>query len=96
MIKLFFEDILLVLAVGVVVGAGLPAVFAAGIRALAWGAGGDAEVSHEAGHPAGKVIAYLCFAVVLAVIAMGISIVVSSGLGYKVDFSHVIPTFHKK
>lgn len=96
MIGLFFTDILMVLLVGVVVGAGLPAIFAFGIRALAYGAGGDAEVSHEAGHPVGKLIAYLCFAVVLAVIAMGISIVVSSGLGYSVDFSHVIPVFHKK
>lgn len=96
MFKLFFDAILMVLVVGVVVGAGLPAIFALGIKALAYGAGGDAEMSHEAGHPIGTVVGYLLFAVVLAVIAMGISIVVSSGLGYAVNFSHVIPTFHKK
>ena len=33
-----------VLAVGLVLGAGLPAVFAVGVRSLAWGAGGTAEV----------------------------------------------------
>ncbi|GAA1376726.1 hypothetical protein GCM10009638_15540 [Luteococcus sanguinis] len=96
MIGLFFEDIALVLLVGVLVGAGLPALFAVGVRALAYGAGGDAELSHESGHAIGTVIAFLCFAVCLLVIAMGISIVVSSGLGYSVDFSHVIPVFHKK
>lgn len=96
MLPLFFKDILQVLLVGLVVGAGLPALFSVGIRAMAYGAGGDAEVSHEAGHPLGKVIGYACFALVLACIALGIAIVVSSGLGYTVDFSHVIPSFHEK
>lgn len=96
MLKLFFDDIVMVLLVGIVIGAGLPAIFAVGIRSLAYGTGGDAEVTHEAGHPIGKLVGYLCFAIVLAVIAMGITIVVSGGFGYTVDFSHVIPAFHKK
>lgn len=96
MFSLFLTAIGQVALVGVIVGAGLPALFSVGIRALAYGAGGDAETSHEAGHPIGTVIAYICFALVVACIGLGIAIVVSSGLGYRVDFSHVIPTFAKK
>ena len=40
-----------VLLVGLVLGAGLPTVYAFGIRALAWGTGGDAQLSN-AGEPA--------------------------------------------
>ncbi|WP_415085947.1 hypothetical protein [Micropruina sp.] len=84
------------LLVGVVIGAGLPALFAFGIRTLAIGAGGDAEVGHEPGKPAMKLVAYLCFALVLAVIAIGIAIIVSSGFGYNVSFDNIFPTFVKK
>ena len=34
-----------ILLVGLILGAGLPLVFSAGIRAMAWGTGGDAEAS---------------------------------------------------
>ena len=51
-----------VLAVGLVLGAGLPAVFAFGIRALAYGAGGEAEAGGGSPHPAGRLLAGLCFA----------------------------------
>ncbi|MEL4357370.1 MULTISPECIES: hypothetical protein [unclassified Luteococcus] len=96
MFQIFVSAILQVLLIGLLVGAGLPALFSVGIRAMAYGVGGDAETSHAAGHPVGKLVGYLCFALVLLSIAMGISIVVSSGLGYKVSFAHVIPTFIKK
>lgn len=96
MFELFLNAVLQILLVGLLVGAGLPALFSLGIKAMAYGAGGDAEISHEAGHPVGTVVGYLCFVLVLVAIAMGISIVVSSGLGYKVSFQHVFPTFTKK
>lgn len=89
-----------VLIIGILLGAGLPALFAVGIRSLAWGTAHQTSDSAASGpvqtHPAGKVIAYLCFAVVLAAIAVGILIVVSSGLGMKVDFSHGFPTLVSK
>ncbi|MDN5563249.1 hypothetical protein EDD41_2826 [Luteococcus japonicus] len=96
MFELFLNAVLQILLVGLLVGAGLPALFSLGIKAMAYGAGGDAEISHEAGHPVGTVVGYLCFVLVLVAIAMGISIVVSSGLGYKVSFQHVFPNFTKK
>ncbi|WP_040160871.1 hypothetical protein [Nigerium massiliense] len=95
MMQLFLTAIGQVLLIGVLIGAGLPAIFAFGIRFLAYGAGGDAEVSHEKPHPLGTVLGYLCIAIVLAVILLGIAIIVSSGFGYHVSFEHIIPTFKK-
>lgn len=81
----------LILVVALVLGAGLPVLFSVGIRAMAYGAGGDAEESHAAGHPVGRVVAVICFAVVLACVAVGITYVVASGFGKTLDFSHVFP-----
>lgn len=96
MLPLFFNAIWQVLLIGLIVGAGLPAIFALGVKAMAYGVGGDAESDHAAGHPLGKVVGVLLFAVVLAAIALGIAIIVSSGFGYQVSFEHVFPTFVKK
>lgn len=96
MAQLFFSAIGQVLLIGLIVGAGLPALFAVGVRALAYGAGGDAELDHAAPKPLGTLVGYLCFAVVLAVILLGIAIIVSSGFGYQVSFEHIYPTFAKK
>lgn len=96
MFQLFSAAVGQVALVAVLIGAGLPALFAFGIRALASGAGGAAEVGNEPGRPAMKLVAYLCFALVLGVIAVGIAIIVSSGFGYHVSFEHVFPTFVKK
>ncbi len=80
-----------VLMAGLLLGAGLPAVFALGIRALAYGVGGDAEVDQAPPHPIGKLLAALCFAVVVAGIVLGITIVVASGVGKEVVFDPILP-----
>lgn len=85
-----------VLFVGLVLGAGLPALFAVGIRSLAYGAGGDAELSHEGGHRIGTVVAYLCFALVVAAIALGITYIVASGFGKALSFEHIYPVIQDK
>jgi hypothetical protein len=54
-----FDGAWRVLVASLVFGAGLPVLYAFGIRSLAWGAGGDAEVSHAQGNPLGKVVAGL-------------------------------------
>ncbi|MDQ6897386.1 MAG: hypothetical protein M3171_12390 [Actinomycetota bacterium] len=59
---------------------------------VALGAGGDAEVDHARPHPVGRALAVLCFIVVLAGVALGITIVVASGFGQAVSFAHVYPT----
>jgi hypothetical protein len=86
-----------VLAVGLVLGAGLPLIFALGIRSLAYGAGGTASVRRTDGsparpHPVGGALGVLCFAVVLAAVALGITFVVASGFGKTLSFTHIYPT----
>lgn len=95
-IGLAFDGAWKVLVAGVLLGAGLQAIFALGIRALAYGAGGDAEVDHEAGHPIGKVLAILCFALVVIGIALGITYIVATGFGKTLSFQNFYPTLVSK
>lgn len=59
-----------IVVVGVLLGAGLPALFAVGLRALSPATAGGAAPA--GGNLAGKVIAAVCFAVVLAAIGWGV------------------------
>jgi hypothetical protein len=86
-----------VLFAALLLGAGLPAIFALGMRSLAYGAGGTAEVAVESKpRPVGKVLAAVCFGVVVVAILLGISWIVGTGMGYSLVFDHLIPTFRKK
>ncbi|MEV6300303.1 hypothetical protein AB0M02_12940 [Actinoplanes sp. NPDC051861] len=90
-----------VLLAGLVLGAGLPILFALGIRSLAWGAG-EASVSADgvtaAGprRPVGTAIGYTLFAVVVIGVLLGLTFIVATGFGYKLDFSHIFPTLVAK
>lgn len=90
------EAIWKVLLWSAILGAGLPAIFALGVRSLAWGAGGDAEVSHARGNPAGRVVAGVLFLVVLYCVAAGIVFIIATGQGNDISFAHVIPTIKEK
>ncbi|MCB1253761.1 MAG: hypothetical protein M9891_02805 [Austwickia sp.] len=85
-----------VLVISLLVGAGLPALFALGVKSMAYGAGGAAELDQAAPHPIGKVVGVAIFALVLFFIGTGIAIVVASGLGMSVSFEHIFPTFVPK
>ncbi|MEV8100306.1 hypothetical protein [Kitasatospora sp. NPDC085879] len=68
-----------IIVVGLLAGAGLPALFAIGVRALnppspTGGAGG-----RPAAGPLGYTVAGVCFAVLLAAIGWGIFIIVNHG-----------------
>jgi hypothetical protein len=84
-----------------VLGAGLPALFAVGIRALAYGAGGEPEV-YDSGvstpkpRPLGTVAGYLCFTIVLLGVVLGITFIVASGFGKTVSFEHIYPIIADK
>lgn len=84
-----------VLFVGLVLGAGLPAVFALGIRALAWAGGGDAEVSHGRPQPFGWVLAAVCFLLVGAGVVLGLAVIVSGGFGLELGMDGIVPTIRK-
>ncbi|HXB48271.1 MAG TPA: hypothetical protein VNW50_10970 [Streptosporangiaceae bacterium] len=75
-----------IVVVGLLAGAGLPALFAIGLRALGTPGKGHVKISDDelvGGSRAGIPIAAACFAIVLAAIGYGIYIVVISGHGAK-------------
>jgi hypothetical protein len=90
-----------VLLASLILGAGLPALFALGVRSLAYGSGGEAEV-HESGvtaptpRPVGTVVAWILFAVVLLGVILGITFIVASGFGKALSFEHVFPVIVDK
>ena len=85
-----------VLVASLVLGAGLPFVFALGVRARASAAGARADGEHAERRPVGNVLFVLCLLVVLFVGALGITIVVASGFGKAVSFEHIYPTIVSK
>ena len=87
---LAFEGTWHVLLAGLILGAGLPTLFALGVRSLSMGTRGD-----PARRPSllGKVIAGLCFAVVLLAVLAGIATIVAHGLGVQLSFDGIIPVF---
>lgn len=69
-----------VLAIGLLLGAGLPALFSLGVRQLA--------VATEPGARVGmhKTLAWLAFAIVGTAVAMGIAGIMAHGFGVKLFF----------
>jgi hypothetical protein len=71
-----------IVVIGLLAGAGLPAVFAAGVRAL--GLPGRGHVGGSGGQlagasRAGKAVAALCFTIVLAAVGYGLYLIVATG-----------------
>jgi hypothetical protein len=69
-----------ILIIGLIAGAGLPALFAVGLRALNLGAPPAADGDSDqliGNNPLGLATAGLCFAVVLAAIGWGIYFIVA-------------------
>jgi hypothetical protein len=73
-----------ILVFGLLAGAGLPALFAVGMRAIALPGKGHPRESDElfGGNPLEIAFAALCFAVVLGAVGYGIYIIVKSGHGH--------------
>ena len=90
-----------VLLAGLLLGAGLPMLFALGVRSLAYGAGGEAEAPGSGGggprpRPVGTVLAGILFLVVIAGVLLGIAFIVASGFGKALSFEHIYPTIVDK
>ncbi|GAA2883547.1 hypothetical protein Acy02nite_07250 [Actinoplanes cyaneus] len=89
-----------VLVAGLVLGAGLPVLFALGIRSLAWGAGeasvNSSGVTAGTRRPLGTALGYLLFAIVVAGVLLGLTFIVASGFGNKLSFEHIYPTIVPK
>jgi hypothetical protein len=71
-----------IVVIGLIAGAGLPALFAVGLRALALPRAGQPALAANSdevvgGNPTGMALAGLCFAVVLAAIGWGVYFIVA-------------------
>ena len=99
-IKFAADAIWKILIASVILGAGLPILFATGVRSLAWGTAG-AEVGDVAqprrSNPIGIALAVVLFAVVAYVIYAGLIYVIATGQGssYDIGFHHLIPVVEK-
>jgi hypothetical protein len=105
MFGLFLEDIWKVLLYSLILGAGLPVLYAVGVRASAFGTAGaeGAEVAESVpaaslnrSHVVGKAVAGVCFAIVLAGVGLGLAYIWASGHGEQLSFEHGYPTFVPK
>jgi hypothetical protein len=95
MLDLFFTAAYKVLIAGLVLGAGLPAVFALGVRFSAAGAGAT-DVPVGTGRAGYRALGIACFVVVALAVALGITVIVASGFGKLVSFDHLYPTLVDK
>jgi hypothetical protein len=101
MYHIFWQDVWKILLYSLLLGAGLPVVYALGVRSLALAGDGDgpgaAEVqANPARNPLGTVLAAICFLVVIAGVVVGLTYVVAAGKGEQLSFSHVYPTIVPK
>lgn len=95
MLELFAQTAWKVVLAGLVLGAGLPAMFALGVRFSA--AGSDPSAGGTGVARGGyRASALVCFLVVAVAVALGITVVVASGFGKVVSFDHVYPTLMDK
>ncbi|MDO5068369.1 MAG: hypothetical protein Q4D96_13915 [Propionibacteriaceae bacterium] len=83
-----------VLLAGLLLGAGLPAIFALGIRLLSVGAQGTPQDPQPTW--LGKSLAGICFAVVGLGILAGIGTIVAHGFGAHLTFDGIIPVFVRR
>lgn len=95
-VELALEASWQILLWSLLLGAGLPVVFAVGVRSLAWGTSGSGDHDDGSPHPLAKAVASLCFAVVLVCTGLAITYIVASGFGKVLDFEHVVPTLSDK
>lgn len=85
-----------VLLASLVLGAGMPAMFALGVRALAFADGTAAARPSRSAKALSRLAAVVCFGVAVAAVALGIAYLVASGMGKTLSFEHVFPTFVSK
>lgn len=99
-VKFAFQAIWKVLVAAVILGAGLPAIFAGGIRSLAWAEGGTSETSTGGGpakgNPIGWVLAGILFLIVAYGLVIGIYYVIATGHGKELQFTSIWPEQVKK
>ncbi|MCU1404262.1 MAG: hypothetical protein JWQ43_565, partial [Glaciihabitans sp.] len=99
MFTLFLNAAGQVALAALLLGAGLPALFAVGVRSftLAGAAGEPAADGATTGTsripaPLLRVIGTLCYVLVVVAVAIGLSVIIATGFGQEVSFDHIVPT----
>ncbi|MCW3157029.1 hypothetical protein [Micropruina sonneratiae] len=87
------DDAWRILVAGLLLGAGLPILFALGVKSIAWANG---DLPGTPANPLGKVIAGVLFFAVVAAVALGITYIVAHGFGYTVGFDGLLPHIVKR
>ena len=87
------DDAWRVLVAGLVLGAGLPILFALGVKSTAWANG---DLPGTPANPAGRVVAAVLNTVVVLAIAIGLGYIVAHGLGYTLVWTGGVPSFTHK
>jgi hypothetical protein len=99
---LFLEAAGQVAVIALILGAGLPALFALGVRSFALAGAGDprdTDVPRDATSlpaPLLRTLGVVCFLVVVAAVVLGLTIIIATGFGQEVSFENVFPTFVPK
>lgn len=84
-----------VLLAGLFLGAGLPALFAIGVRQLAASHVPDsAGVRWHGG--VHRALAYVSFGVVVLAVLLGLSYIIAHGFGYAIAFDGMVPVIRPK
>ena len=102
MLALFLSAVGQVAVVALVLGAGLPALFALGVRSFALaspdttGRVAGSDSSRRLPAPVLQLAGALCYAIVVLAVVAGLTLIIATGLGQTVSFEHVIPTFTSK
>jgi hypothetical protein len=98
MFSLFLQDAWKVLLYSLVLGAGLPVVYAVGVRSLSFGSasGPVSEDGTVTRTPLGTAIAGICFLVVVVAVVVGLTYIFAAGQGKMLSFDHVYPTIVPK
>jgi hypothetical protein len=100
---LFLEAAGQVALAALVLGAGLPALFAIGVRSFTLAGstgtpGADDGTTARSRMPAPllRTIGTLCCVLVVAAVAIGLSVIIATGFGQEVSFENFVPTFVPK
>jgi hypothetical protein len=101
--SLFLEAAGQVALVAVFLGAGLPVLFALGVRSFAVAriAGGASAADgtgtdHGLRQPLLRAGGILCFVLVVAAVAVGLTVIIATGFGQEVSFENIVPSFVPK
>lgn len=100
--NLFVDAAWQVAVVGLILGAGLPALFAVGVRSTVManhahdGSASPIGVTSSVSPTVKRVVGVICFVVVVAAVVIGITVIIAAGLGKEVSFEHIYPTIVPK